>query len=195
MESTQLSSSQLTRINHVHFKSIRRILGIKSSFYHRVLHPTTTECSNEYLSGLASDTLRVVCPSQIYSQNRLSLLGHLFRHDDSMEYHATFMTAGRFWQVRGPARAGRPRLHGAKSTMTEASHRLEHLQSDAAPSHSDIRHSFFQLPALQQIKTSHTSNSLTSMENLNIYSPLRPIALQRKHWGRLVHKPPKKIKS
>ena len=49
MESAQLSSSQLTRINHVHFKSIRRICGIISYFYHRVLNPTTADCSNEYL--------------------------------------------------------------------------------------------------------------------------------------------------
>ena len=76
MESAQLSSSQLTRINHVHFKSIRRSFGSKSYFYHRVLNPTP-DCSNEYLSGLAKDTLRrrVVCPSQIHSQNRLALLG------------------------------------------------------------------------------------------------------------------------
>ena len=73
MESAQLSNSQLARINHVHFKSIRRILGNKSPFYHRVLNPTTADCSNEYLSGLAYDTLRVVCLSQIYSQNWLSL--------------------------------------------------------------------------------------------------------------------------
>ena len=84
MESAQLSSSQLTRINHVHFKSVRRIFGI-SAYCHRVLNPTTADCSNEYLSGLAYDTLRVVSPSQIYSQNRLALLGHLFRHEDSIE--------------------------------------------------------------------------------------------------------------
>ena len=163
MESAQLSSSQLTRINHVHFKSIQRIFGIKSSFYHRVLNPTTAGCSNEYLSGLAYDTLRVVCPSQIYSQNRLALLGHLFRHDDSIEYHATFMPAGRYRGLRGPARTGRPRLHWGESTMTEASHRMEHLQADAAPSHSDIRHSFFQLPTLHHSKTSHRANSLINM--------------------------------
>ena len=102
------------------------------------------------------------------------------------------MSAGRYRQIRGPARTGRPRLHWAESTMTEASHRMEHLQSDAAPSHSDIRHSFFQLPTLQQIKTSHTSISLINMENLSIYRSLRPIALQRKNWVKLVHKPPRK---
>ena len=41
----------------------------------------------------------------------LTLLGHLFRHDGSLEYHATFISAGRYRQVRSPARAGRPRLH------------------------------------------------------------------------------------
>ena len=40
VESAQLSSSQLTRINHVHFKSIRRIFGFKSSYYHQVVDPT-----------------------------------------------------------------------------------------------------------------------------------------------------------
>ena len=53
MESAQLTPPQLTRIDHVHFKAIRRIFGIKSSFYHRVLNPTAEECSNQYLTGLA----------------------------------------------------------------------------------------------------------------------------------------------
>ena len=53
------------------------------------------------------------------------------------------MSAGRYRQVRGPARAGRPRLHWTESTMTEASHRIKHLQSDAAPSHSDPLYSKF----------------------------------------------------
>ena len=119
-------------------------------------------------------------------------LATLFRHDDSIEYHATFMSAGRYRQVRGPARTGRPRLHWAESTMTEALHRIEHLQSDAAPSHSDLRHSFFQLPTLHQIKTSHTSSSLIGMENLSLY---RSIALQRKNWAKLVHKPPRRTPS
>ena len=33
MESAQLTPPQLTRLNHVHFKSLRRIFRIKSSFY------------------------------------------------------------------------------------------------------------------------------------------------------------------
>ena len=73
MESAQLTAPQLTRIDHVHFKALRRIFGIKSSFYHRVLNPSRADCSNQYLAGLAYKSRRVVTPSQIYSQNRLTL--------------------------------------------------------------------------------------------------------------------------
>ena len=97
------------------------------------------------MAGLAYDTLRVVIPTQIYSRNRLALLRHLLRHDHSLEYYATSMSAGRYRHVRGPARAGRPRLHWADSTMTEALNRYDHIQSDIAPLHSDIHNSYFQL--------------------------------------------------
>ena len=62
--------------------------------------------------------------------------------------------------------------------MTEAFHRIEHVQSDAAPSHSDFRHSFFQLSTLHQIKTSNTSSSLIGMENINLYRSIRLVAFQ-----------------
>ena len=74
MESSQLTPPQLTKLNHVHYKSLRRIFRIKSSFYHRVLNPTEEECSNAYLASLSYDSSRVITPSQIYSQNRLTLL-------------------------------------------------------------------------------------------------------------------------
>ena len=39
-------------------------------------------------------------------------------------------------------RRGRPRLHWSASCLTEAYERLNHLASDAAPSHTDLSHSF-----------------------------------------------------
>ena len=95
MESAQLTAPQLTKIDHVHLKALRRIFGIKSSFYHRVINPSGEDCSNQYLAGLACNSRRVVTPSQMYSQNRLTLLGHLFRHRDtriSLHFYA-------FWSV------------------------------------------------------------------------------------------------
>ena len=63
MDSAQLTPAQLTKINHVHYKSLRRIFGIKSSFYHRVINPTSEDCSNQYLSGLAYNSRRVITPT------------------------------------------------------------------------------------------------------------------------------------
>ena len=89
MDSALLSPSQIQKMNSVDSKSLRRVFKIKSSFYHRVLEPSTADCSNEYLAGLAYDTKRVPTPSQLYSQQRLPLLGHLYRHMDTLEYQVT----------------------------------------------------------------------------------------------------------
>ena len=94
MDSAFLSPSQLTRLNAVHFKSLRRIFKIKSSYYHRVLNPSDIDCSNEYLAGLAFSSRRIISPSQIYSHDRLRLLGHILKHSDSLEYNAAFMPSG-----------------------------------------------------------------------------------------------------
>ena len=91
MNSTLLSPAQIQKMNTVHFKFLRRIFKIKASSYHHVLDPSSAACSNEYLAGLAVSTRRVPTPSQLYSQQRLQLLGHLCRHVDTLEYQVTFM--------------------------------------------------------------------------------------------------------
>ena len=65
MDSELLSQAQLTRLNAVHFKSIRSVFKVKSSYYHRVIDPSDADCSYEYL-GLAYRSKRVVTPSQLY---------------------------------------------------------------------------------------------------------------------------------
>ena len=192
MESAQLTPPQLTRLNHVHFKSLRRIFRIKSSFYHRVLNPTDEECSNAYLASLSYDSSRVVTPSQIFSQNRLTLLGHLFRHPDSLEYSSTFMTSGQYRFTRGPNRVGRPRLHWAESVMSEASNRISFLSSDRAPVHSDIDNAFFHIPNASTVRQTHVSPSLMWMDNTTLYRRVQPRAHNRREWINVVHKPPKK---
>ena len=192
MDSAQLTPPQLTRLDHVHFKSIRRIFGIKSSFYHRVLNPSTEECSNQFLTGLAYNSRRVITPSQIYSQNRLTLLGHLFRHPDSLEFNSTFMPSGQYTYTRGPNRVGRPRLHCTESTMAEASQRIIHLASDEPPSHYDINNSFFRIPNITLVRSSHVSTSLMWMDNTSLYRRIQPMTQNRRAWASVVHKPPRK---
>ena len=192
MDSAQLTPTQLTKINHVHYKSLRRIFGIKSSFFHRVISPTSEECSNQYLSGLSYNSRRVITPSQIYSQNRLTLLGHLFRHRDSLEFHSTFMPSGQYRYTRGPNRVGRPRLHWAESVMSEASNRLRHMESDEPPTHYEIYHSFFAIPNISAVRSSHISSSLMWMDHTSLYRRILPSTQNRRSWAKLVHKPESK---
>ena len=191
MESSQLTPPQLIKLNHVHFKSLRHIFRIKSSFYHRVLNPTEEDCSNAYLASLSFDSSRVITPSQIYSQNRLTLLGHLFRHPTSLEYSSTFMPSGQYRYTRGPNRVGRPRLHWAESVMSEASNRISFLASDRAPAHSDIDNSFFQIPNASNVRMTHVSPSLMWMDNTSLYRRIQPRTLNRREWISVVHKPKK----
>ena len=188
MESSQLTPPQITKLNHVHFKSLRRIFRIRSSFYHRVLNPTDEDCSYSYLASLSYDSSRVITPSQIYLQNRLTLLGHLFRHPSSLEYSSTFMPSGQYRYTRGPNRVGRPRLHWAQSVMSEASNRISFLASDRAPVHSNIDHSFFQIPNITNVRLTHVSPSLMWMDNTSLYRRVQARALNRIS---VVHKPKK----
>ena len=189
MDSELLSQSQLTRLNAVHFKAVRRILKIKSSYYHRVIEPSDAECSNEYLAGLSFRARQVVTPSQIYSHDRLRLFGHILRHTDSLEFHSSFMPSGAYRHTQGPNRLGRPRLHWAESCMVEANNRIHYIMSDSPPSHSDIHNSYFEIPTAAAVRVAHAGQSLVWMDNTLLYRQSRHFALNRKKWSDLLHKP------
>ena len=183
--------SFLPPLNAVHFKSFRRIFRIKSSYYHRVLSPSDADCSNEYLSGLAFSSRRVLSPSQTYSHDRLWLLGHILRHTDSIEYNATFMPSGAYRFIQGPNRVGRPRLHWSESCMTEASNRIDFLASDSAPHHSDIHNDYFRIPSSQEVLSVHSTQSVVWMDNTLLYRKVRANAQNRNTWNTILHKPTK----
>ena len=189
MDSELLSQSQLTKLHSVHYKSVRRIFKVKSSFYHRVLDPSDADCSNEYLAGLAYRAKRVISPSQLYSHDRLKLFGHVLRRPDSLEYQAAFMPSGAYRHTVGPNRLGRPRLHWAESCMVEASNRVNYVPSDSPPVHSDIHNSYFEIPSAAAVKAAHSGQSLVWMDNTLLYRRSRQYALDRKRWSTIVHKP------
>ena len=189
MDSVLLSPSQLVRLNSVHFRSLRRIFKVKSSYYyHRVLNPSDAECSNEYLAGLAYSR-RVITPSQYYSQQRLKLFGHLFRHPTSLECQSSFMPSGAYRFIPGPNRVGRPRLHWAESWMAEAANRIDYLLSDRPPLHSDIHNAYFSIPTTQEVLNLHSSQSVVWMENTLLYRKVRTFAFSRTDWVTLLNKP------
>ena len=145
----------------------------------RDLEPTTADCSNEYLAGLTHYARRIPTPSQLYSQQRLQLLGHLYRHMDTLEYQVTFMGSHAYRHVLSPNRPGRPRPHWAESCLTEASRRISFLQSDDPPKHSNIHNDFFAIPTLQQIYAAHGSSTLVRMDNTPLYRTIHPYSQNR----------------
>ena len=48
-ESQVYTPAQITKLNSLHYKVLRQILQIKSSYYHRVLDPSSADCSNHFL--------------------------------------------------------------------------------------------------------------------------------------------------
>ena len=111
--------AELVRLDSVHFRILRQIFGIKSSFFHRVLQDDFEPCSNEYLQQLANSQGRYIyIPSQLASTRRLQLLGHILRHQDSLEYHCCFTASHSYRTAQSDfaIRRGRPRPHWAELT-------------------------------------------------------------------------------
>ena len=192
MDSLLLTPAQLTKMDSIHYKCLRRIFKIKSSYYHRVINPSSSPCSNQYLAELAFSSRRVISPSQIYSQNRLNLLGHLYRHPDSLETQATFMPSAAYRHTRGANRVGRPKPHWAESCLVEASRRINFLRSDNPPPHSSLDHEFYAIPRAADIRQAHASHSLVWMDNTPLYRQVFGVARDRASWVPVVNKPSRK---
>ena len=174
MDSVVLTSLQLRKLDTIHCKSLRRIFKIKSSFYHRVLDPTDAHRSNQYLASLAYGSRRVQSPSQLYSQQRLQLFGHIHRHPESIENRCTYMTYHAYRHIRAPNRPGRPKIHWAESCMAQAAQRIDHLMSDQVPTHDHIHHSCFDIPSSQQVRHAHRASGLAWVDNTSLFRYVHP---------------------
>ena len=96
-ESQVYSPAQISKIDSLHYKALRQIFQIKSTFYHRVLQPTDSPCSNEYLLSLAYPILPSCIPSSIrILDSRIKYLGHIFRHPTSSDFLVCFNNSRSF---------------------------------------------------------------------------------------------------
>lgn len=85
-ESQVYSPAQITKIDSLHYKALRQIFKIKSPFYHRVILPSDSPCSNEFLLSLSYPVLSSCIPSSLrISDSRLKYLAHILRHPSSPE--------------------------------------------------------------------------------------------------------------
>ena len=93
-ESQVFTPAQITGFNSLHYMVLRQIFQVKNSHYHRVLHPSKEDCSNEYLLSLTyRHAPRLLIPSQPISVQRLRFLGHILRHFEALEHRIIFHTS------------------------------------------------------------------------------------------------------
>ena len=190
IESIVPTRAELVRLDSVHFRILRQIFGIKSSFFHRVLQDDFEPCSNEYLQQLANSQGRhIYTPSQLASTRRLQLLGHILRHQDSLEYHCCFTASHSCRTARSDSaiRRGRPRPHWAELTFTEAFRRSSFV---ASPSPVDLSSDFFQYPSATEVSQAHGGCLASWSNNTPLYRTVNVRANNRSQWRVITGKLP-----
>ena len=96
-ESQIYTPAQITKLNSLHYKVLRQILQIKSSYYYRVLDPSSADCSNHFLLQQAfAQVPGLLLPSQLMSKNRLKYLVDILRHPTCIEHHLCFNNSPSF---------------------------------------------------------------------------------------------------
>ena len=182
-ESQVYSRDHISRLNLIHYKTLRQIFSIRSTFYHKVISPSEECCSNEFLMKLAYEHApRLRTPSQYIQSSRIAYLGHLLRHDQLLEARITFNPAHGYRRI-STRRPGAPRIHWAELAMAEAYNRHQFLQTHRVPPRVyEVDHPFYALLHRTDIANLHTAN----LDNTLIYRTLRPIADQRSQWRFLV---------
>jgi hypothetical protein len=134
MESLALDVTHLRKLDSFHFKVIRQCLGVKSTFYTKVVNPTDEPSSNQYYHKLLSNrNLYTPTPSQKIQASALKLFGHITRHPEELPSKVTFASDGSFRRAKTTHRSGAPRLHWSELTMTLAHTRIDHFHTQYQP--------------------------------------------------------------
>ena len=121
---TIYSPAQITKIDRRHYKARRQIFQIQSPYYHRVLSPTDSPYSNEFLLSLAYPVLPSCIPSSMrISGSQIKCLGHILRHPDSAESIIMFNPSHSLRTIPSPFRRGAPQAHWPEPALAKAAHR------------------------------------------------------------------------
>ena len=187
-ESQTYTPAQLQRFNALHFKVLRQIFGVKSSYYHRVLAPSSDSCSNAFLARKAAAFLPYqLTPSQIISQKRLQYLGHIMRHPYSLEHAMIFGPSHSFLRLSSPYRRGAPRAHWYELAFTEAYHRVHLVTMNQHPRPYEIHHPGYRTATLDLHKSYQGSHMPTWFDNTKQFRQISPFWQDRSKWGQLVN--------
>ena len=187
-ESQTFSPAQIQKYNALHFKVLRQILGMKSSFYHRVLSPSQAECSNVFLAQQAASHLPgLLTPSQLISQKRLQFLGHILRDPFCLEHQMIFGPSHSFLRLSSPFRRGAPRAHWPELAFTEAYHRIQSFSSRTRPPTHDFLNPHFRTATLDLHKHYQGSSMPSWFDNTRQFRSIFPFSQNRSDWANLVN--------
>ena len=165
-----------------------KYLASKSSYYHRVLAPSSDSCSNAFLARKAAASLpNQLTPSQIISQKRLQYLGHIMRHPYSLEHAMIFGPSHSFLRLSSPYRRGAPRAHWYELAFTEAYHRVHLVTMNQHPRPYEIHHPGYRTATLDLHKSYQGSHMPTWFDNTKQFRQISPFWQDRSKWGQLVN--------
>ena len=186
-DSQVYTPAQIVKFNSLHYRVLRQIFGVKSSYYHRVISPSQEDCSNDYLLSLAfRHAPRLLLPSQRISVQRLRYLGHIIRHFESVEHKMIFHPSHSFRRLSSPMRPGRPRTHWPEIALAEAYHRGLQIQQHQHPSTQEIHHPIYQLATTATVQQYFGPSLSDWYDTTRIYRALQPVAEDRVYWDQIV---------
>ena len=162
------------------------VLQTKSPYYHRVIQPSDTDCSNEYLQNLSYKILPTVIPNSLrISDLRIKYLGHIIRHPLSYEYSLMFNPSGTLRTLSSPYRRGAPRAHWPELALAEAQHKIA-TRRNSIPTPGSLFHPFYILFTIADLKSLRGTNMPNWIFTTVQIQMIFPIAFEREQW-RLLH--------
>ena len=187
-ESQVYTPAQITKLNSLHYKVLRQILQIKSSYYHRVLVPSDEDCSNQFLLQQAfAQVPGLLLPSQLISKNRIKYLGHILRHPSCIEHRICFNNSRSLRTISSPFRRGAPRAHWPEIALAESQYRLQCYRDNNLPSPGENLHPFFEHFTLQELKIWNHPSMTQWYDTTRQMHQLLPIAEQRDVWKQILN--------
>ena len=166
---------------------LRRILHYRSSFYNRIVQPTTKPTSNEFLSKMAIRSgFKSQPPSQLAVTRRLQLFGHVIRHPESIEHQITYHQSDGFRQRDSPYRVGHPRAHWAEVNSAYVIKRVEWLDHRPPPPIWHATHPLRLPMTLPQVWKVHGSAlHQFHKNNASVWRTVSKAANDRERWKKI----------
>jgi len=186
MESQTITKSLAAKVDALHWKVIRQVLGLKSPYYHRVVNPSDTPISNAYISRCASRVAPKLAPtSHLASRRRMKFLGHTLRHPDSTEYQIMFMPWFSYRILYPPTlRKGKPTINFPEFALSEAYRKAQFFNNTlTVPPPHLLTSPFYHIPSYREVISLHGSNIHDLYSNLHVYRPVSQWANNKAFWA------------